>query len=270
MERAARRLPPSLIRRLGHWQFSGVVAQRLAARATRSIRSADVEIAHGEGAGLRFNAAGTNAGYALGTTEPLVQRMLAKHLDDGSVMYDLGASVGFFTVLAARMVGQSGHVYAFEPVLRNARALERNVEINGFRNVTVIPRAVSNRTGAARFETGLNPTAGRVVSAVEERESGNLTTVGVVALDDLLEQGSVLPPDFIKADIEGAEIEAVRGMQRTLERHRPIVLCEMHARNAEFTQIMGQLDYEVVPLEDFASVEEAPWGTHVVARPIAT
>src|ERR687893_362807 len=100
IDRILDRLPPGTLRRLGTWQFSGPLARRIVGWGSRWVRNRDRTIRHGVGAGLRFNTGDANPGYALGTTEPLIQEALASCLGPGDVFYDVGANVGFFTVLA--------------------------------------------------------------------------------------------------------------------------------------------------------------------------
>src|SRR5437868_2582656 len=90
-------LPPRLLRAVGAWQWTGPLARRLVGASSAWLRRQDVVISHGVAAGLRFNAAGANPGYALGTSEPLVQQEVARLVCAGDVVYDIGSNVGFFT-----------------------------------------------------------------------------------------------------------------------------------------------------------------------------
>ena len=145
------RLPPDLIRMFGRLEKALPMLSPVIRRVVRSVQTEDGVISHGPGAGLRFNPAGANPGYALGTTEPVMQGKVAELLAPGSVFYDIGANVGFFSVIAGRRVGKDGMVYAFEPVPANADALAHNIAINGFSNIELIRAAVSSTTGQAEF-----------------------------------------------------------------------------------------------------------------------
>ena len=101
----------------------------------------------GPGRGLHFDPGPSNADYASGDNELPVQQALVDHLRPGAVFYDVGANVGFLTVLGARLVGPHGAVYAFEPVASNALYVHRNAEANRFAQVQVLEKAVSNRNG---------------------------------------------------------------------------------------------------------------------------
>ncbi len=106
----------------------------------------DVAIRDGVGKGLRFKA-GYNLAYADGNNEWHVQEALAKYLRPGDVFYDIGANVGFLTVIGARLVGAGGHVIAFEPVPENAAAVRHNCALNGFGNVRIFEMAVADEVG---------------------------------------------------------------------------------------------------------------------------
>src|SRR5688572_30507212 len=90
----------------------------------------------GEAAGLKFSFP-QNLDFLRGSTERPVQRCLAAHLGPGDVFYDVGANVGFFSLLATKRVGPDGVVYALEPVAENASAVRRNARLNGLTNVSV-------------------------------------------------------------------------------------------------------------------------------------
>jgi FkbM family methyltransferase len=143
--------------------------------------------------------------------EPGVTRYLTRSVLPGQTALDLGAHVGYFTLLLARLVGPAGRVVSFEPDPDNFLLLEQNVRTNGYRNVSLEMSAVSDRSlRGTLFLSELNSGDHRLFG--EADRSG--IEVDVVALDDRLAdlQGVVR---WIKMDIQGAELHAVRGM-RTL------------------------------------------------------
>ncbi|MBI4541914.1 MAG: FkbM family methyltransferase [Gemmatimonadetes bacterium] len=262
-------LPAPWLRHIGAWQWSGPWARRVVQWSSRWMRRSVVVIRHGAGAGLVFDAGGANPGYALGTTEPLVQQALREHLRAGDVLYDIGANVGFFTVLGARLVGAGGAVYAFEPLAENANALRRNVELNGFRHVTVIEAAVSRASGEGSLVLADEPTWARLASGGAGGRSGRTVRVPLVAIDELIAQGRVSPPSLVKIDVEGVEVDVLRGMERTLRHHRPVVICELHYTNAEVGAFFRRHGYDTAVLEREGPIESAPADGHVVASPTA-
>src|SRR4051794_24190567 len=103
---------------------------RLARRRPRRIR-------RGPAAGLRIRLLDSNIGFVLGTSEYRVQQAISERLTRGSVFYDVGAYVGFYSLLASRCVGPSGHVVAFEPFPQARETLLSNLAENGVTNVEV-------------------------------------------------------------------------------------------------------------------------------------
>jgi hypothetical protein len=107
------------------------------------------EVAGGYGAGLKLIPMKGDREITLGAYEIPVQKALIENAQPGGVVYDVGANVGYFSLLAARRVGPEGRVYAFEPVARNAAAIERSARANGFHAVEVFEKAVGAADGAA-------------------------------------------------------------------------------------------------------------------------
>jgi FkbM family methyltransferase len=258
------RLPASLLRGVGAWQWTGPISRKFVVASSAWIRRQDVVIKHGVAAGLRFNAAGANAGYALGTTEPLVQEAVRAIIRPRDVVYDIGANVGFFTVLAARLVGPAGAVIAFEPLPETASAARRNADLNGFTHVTVLTIAAGKRGGVAKLELREESTWARLA---DQSTTGPTVDVEIVAIDDLVEAGTIRPPNVAKIDVEGAELDVIEGMRRTIAAHRPVILCEMHGKNAAFASLMESFGYTVRSLESNLPLAEARWDVHAVATP---
>src|SRR3712207_2733331 len=119
MQRFAGALPTRLIREVSRVQRQSDALRKAIDTASLPLRKRDMMIVQGVGRGLRFNAGGANLGYILGTSEPDLQDAFRRTIQVGMTVYDLGASVGFHSVLAARLVGESGFVYSFEPMSEN-------------------------------------------------------------------------------------------------------------------------------------------------------
>jgi FkbM family methyltransferase len=181
----------------------------------------------GVGSGLRFDPGSSNCLYASGNNELPVQQALASCLERDAVFYDIGANVGFFTVIAARLVGPGGSVYAFEPVPENAAYIQLNVDLNRFRNVTVVRKAVSSSPGQGQLWLAEYAGGGALTTAAVPPDATQLIDVDLVSIDDLVFQQKWRPPAVVKIDVEGAEIEVLQGMLRTLREIRPVVLYEI-------------------------------------------
>src|SRR5581483_1847479 len=97
--------------------------------------------------GTRWIVGASRNAYWLGTYERSKCKVFAAAIAEGDVVYDVGAHVGYYTLLASKLVGARGHVYAFEPLPANLEFLERHLKLNQITNVTVVPAAVSDATG---------------------------------------------------------------------------------------------------------------------------
>jgi FkbM family methyltransferase len=232
----------------------------------RSFQIADGVIAHGEGKGLRFNPSGENAGYALGTTEPGVQETLTRLLASGRTFYDVGANVGFFSLIAARRVGPSGRVYAFEPLPDNAEALIHNVELNALENVEVIQAAVSAHPGQALLAVTEESVQAHLAEIETQVPTMQTIEVEVTSIDAEVAAGKP-PPDVVKIDYEGAELAVIEGMRATLAEHRPALVCELHGTHAEVCDFFEPLDYRLGIVESVASIRTHVGPLHLIAEP---
>jgi FkbM family methyltransferase len=175
--------------------------------------------------GARWIAGSSNHGCWLGSYEHDKAQRFAASVRAGDVVYDIGAHVGYYTLLSARMAGSSGKVFAFEPLPRNARYLERHVELNEAKNVTIIEAAVTDETGTSSFVQSPTSLEGRI------SPEGGLT-VETVSLDDLLTSGRIAPPNVVKIDVEGAEALVLAGASAVLERYRPLLFLAIHGESA--------------------------------------
>ncbi len=158
-----------------------------------------------------------------GTWEPGVTGLFEGLLEPGMVAVDVGAHIGYFTLLAARRVGPTGRVYSFEPAPSNYDLLLRNIEINGYQNIIPIQKAVSNHVG----ETTLFLHADSVGHSLYRETPGknrSAIEVSTTTLDRFFEEEGWPHVHLVKMDIEGAEPTALEGMTRLMERNKTIRL----------------------------------------------
>ena len=159
---------------------------------------------------------------ASGAFERGTSRLIYSLLQCGDHFVDLGANVGYFTLLAAARIGPLGKVTSFEPARSVRSTLEHNITMNGFRQVTVIPVAASDRNGTSSFFEGPPDHTGiSSLRSLPEASSGY--TVETTTLDEVLPDNAVR---VIKIDIEGGETAAIKGMTNTLQRNRPAIILE--------------------------------------------
>jgi FkbM family methyltransferase len=260
-------IPLSVIQFASRNQWRVPALRRLFVWGASWVKDQDGVILHGAGQGLRFNAASSHSGFILGNHETEVQELLTRVLRPGMVCYDVGANVGFFATIAARLVGSSGKVLCFEPLPENARQIQYNARLNGFDNVLVRCEALGSSNRTEVFHTSIEPTWGMLatVGKLPEKVSGKIE-VDVRTLDSLY-AGGLPRPDVIKMDIEGAEADALKGARKTLSAHRPLLVIELHSTNAAVTTILEELDYDAAVLGSTIQVSDADWDANIVAVP---
>lgn len=165
------------------------------------------------------------AGLIRGNYEPEIEALYPKIIREGDVVVDIGAHVGVHALLAARLVGPRGRIYAFEPDPDNYRILQKNIAANGYTNITAANQAVSDRSGAGLlFRSGQGNdrhSMFRNPRSVLQQEG---TAVRTTTLDDFLEAEGWPAVRLVKMDIEGAEPLALSGMNRLLERSAELAM----------------------------------------------
>jgi FkbM family methyltransferase len=189
-----------------------------------------VRIQHGpcEGLWMRLNPR-TGQNVQKGIGEPQVQKALVDHLRPGMSFYDLGANIGFFSLMAARIVGPHGRVVSFEADPEIAGRLRENLARNQFAHTHVEQKAVWSESATvsfARVDPNTSPDRGLGHVSTDGSAPGTIT-VEAVSLDQYSD--SHPPPDFLKCDVEGAEVAVFQGATRLLSEKRPILLVEMHS-----------------------------------------
>jgi FkbM family methyltransferase len=148
-------------------------------------------------------------------------------LQPGDVFVDGGANVGLFTLVAARQVGPSGKVLAFEPAPWSLQALRRNLAVNSYPWVDVFPVALADRAGTTELVTFQGDAAGYSSFAPPTRAGGNLVSVTTGTLDALVSEGNRETLSLVKLDLEGAEYRALQGAQAILSVSAPDFLVEV-------------------------------------------
>ncbi len=203
----------------------------------------ELRILQGPLKGKRWVAGSSNHGCWLGSYEFDKQKELAAALRPGMTCYDVGANVGFYSLLFSELVGASGAVVAFEPVPRNCRFLRRHLAINKCHNVVVQELALGDWDGAARFDEGPGNSQGRL------SESG-IMDVTCARIDTLIANGAIAPPYLMKMDVEGAEAAVLKGGAEVLSRYKPTIFLATHGKQVhwECCRFLGELGYDLTPI----------------------
>ena len=218
-----------------------------------------VRVAAGPAAGLLLRGERRSLVWMSGSAERAVQEALLAHLRRGDTFVDAGASIGFFSLLGARIVGADGRVVAFEPQPAAAESIRENAELNGFGNITVVDAALSSHTGDALLEG-----VGEATARVTTQSTNGAVRVQCLTLDGFLAERH-LRPALVKIDVEGHETGVVDGMAETLASDRPALIVECHAAAAAIVDRLERAGYHVSVLGSSGSAEAAGHGSHLLA-----
>lgn len=183
----------------------------------------EVRILRGPLRGKKWIVGAASHACWTGSYEAERLRALADSIVPGATVYDIGANVGIYSLLASSLVGPSGTVYAFEPLARNLRYLRRHIALNQLQNCVVLELAVSNLEGTRRFS-----------AASWDYSMGRLSPKGEISVQSITLDSCIYgekglrPPDLVKIDVEGAELEVLQGGARVLTEFHPAVFVEIH------------------------------------------
>jgi FkbM family methyltransferase len=247
-------------------------------RLTQPVRRSAVPVLAGTGRGLRVRFGESTLIRVARTVEGRIEDAILQELAPGTVFYDIGANIGWYSLLAARVVGPTGHVVAFEPSLSNATLAQGNAAANGFQNVTVVCAALTDEDGWMTFLDKGN-LQGRIdkddfeaqaeFRAKRDQRIQHRTPVPVARLDSWLEQTGEPPPGVVKIDVEGAEVGVLKGMAETLRRSGPTLIIELHRTREPVADFLDAAGYEHAPIEFDGPTRAAPPLAHLLARPAA-
>jgi FkbM family methyltransferase len=165
--------------------------------------------------------------FIMGEFEPATSTVAKQLLRNGDMVVDVGANIGYFSLLFSRCVGTEGRVYSFEPVPKLASALLKNANLNQFEQITLSNLALSDHDGHACFYVGPEDNSG-LSSLRQPRGSSDTLDVKLERFDQIfnLDQDIAL----VKIDVEGAELAVLRGMNDYLRNKHPYILIEVTQR----------------------------------------
>lgn len=163
----------------------------------------------------------SGAKYILGTQEVYKTEAFIKNFKKGEILFDIGAHVGYFSAMAALINNGTGGVFAFEPRPMNAMFFRKHMKKNKFQNVSLFEAAVGDSEKTVKFDPGKGSATGHV-------STGGRMKVRQVSIDKMLKEGLLPVPDFIKIDVEGGEIEVLKGLTEIISNHHPKILVATH------------------------------------------
>ncbi len=179
-----------------------------------------VPIRKGPLAGKRWIiSSGSN--FLKGDFEPYKTAAFLESYKKGMVFFDIGAHIGHFSLLASDINAGEGQIFSFEPRPSNQRFFKKHMEINGAKDVTLFPFAVGQSNTKVRFNTHAGSATGHVAN------DGNIE-VELVHLDQWVAENKLPMPDYLKIDVEGGEIEVLKGCSEMISKYHPILLVATH------------------------------------------
>ncbi len=170
--------------------------------------------------------------------EALVADFVDVALAPGAVVMDIGGNIGAATLYLAAKVGAGGLVLAYEPDAANLEVFRRNLEVNGAPSqVQLVPKGLSDREGVLEFFAGGNYTSSLCQTnyIAGDRRKYHVVQIPVTTLDAEAARLGLTRLDFVKMDIEGAEVAALKGAQQTLTRFHPPLIVETHVVDGRST-----------------------------------
>jgi FkbM family methyltransferase len=181
-----------------------------------------VRIMSGPCRGMKWVSGAGVLGYWSGLYESQTQQLISQFLKPGMTVYDVGANVGFYTLLMSRATGLRGRVYAFEPMPGNTAVLLHHVHLNSLGNVTLVAAAVFSEETVRPFQEASSNAQG----FISDEASGALL-VPTVSLDQFIARGRPTP-DLVKMDIEGGETAALEGARELVKKRRTVWFISLH------------------------------------------
>lgn len=178
-----------------------------------------------------------------GTYELETQRAIDRLISSGFVCYDLGASIGYLSLLMARKTKQ---VYSFEPAPHAAEQLRKHAAANGLNNISIVSSPVSDSERIVEFALTDNAYGSSIVGSPSKWPTLKLTTITLDAF------ATTHPlPNFIKMDVEGEEGRVLQGARTILREKQPLICCELHSEEAarEVQEILTEYGYRITTLD---------------------
>lgn len=173
-----------------------------------------------------------------GTWESRVLNACLLAIKKGDVFFDIGANVGFMSIEVATRRQGSVEVIAFEPIPALARSILRSARINGANNVHVMSTMLGSTTGKAEL---FIPSHSIHASAIARESSAYAVTCPMTTVDELVRDGTLPPPNVIKIDVEGGELEVFRGASEVISTHAPTIIFEADVNMERFAYSLRDL-----------------------------
>lgn len=234
----------------GKWRVTGFIFERW---LLRSRKQQVIKLARGMRINCKLWDEVQNAIWWNGPNyERKESKFIRRYLQPGMVFFDVGSNVGYYTLLAAPIVGKYGKVHAFEPVSEQHADLRANLERNQLQNVVPERLIITDRAGTMEINLGSEDNAGTASVDLVYRENRPTERVDCTTLDSYLHDRGVKQLDVLKIDVEGHEPFVLRGMTETLRKLRPLLLVEVRGDMLEDVGSSREALFEQIAVHDYA------------------
>lgn len=192
--------------------------------------------------------------YSKGIYEQETTCFISSKIKPGMTILDIGADIGYYTILFAKHAGSKGQVYAFEPIPRAKQYLDKNILMNRFDNVKTFGFALFDKSGKVCLEEPLTKSK---INPSKKKLSGNDIQVEMKIFDEWKLKEKINNVDLVKLDVEGAELNILRGMKDTLQSQHPKILIEVHPQQlksfgfspSDIVKFFSELNYHIEPVD---------------------
>ncbi len=273
---SARWLPLSVKRKLYAYQpVARLIRTGLNKAAPQGLSYIEVASGFLSGVKLCLNLQ-SEKDYWLGTYEVELQQAIQDLVKPGMVAYDVGANIGYISMMFARQVTPTGLVFAFEALPDNQERFHLNLEASGFSDhIRLVKAAVIDKSGAVEFQIGPSGGMGKAVGSAGRHEYSypHRINVSAISLDDFVYQQENPAPQVVKMDIEGGEVLALPGMQQILIKAKPVLMLELHGPEAASLawEILGKSGYRICQMQPsypmVGSLDKLDWKSYLIAFP---
>lgn len=188
--------------------------------------------------------------------EPYLTSLFKKYVKKNNIVFDLGAHIGYHTLIAAKLVGGGGKVFAFEPNKYFFNLLVKNAQINSLQNIIAVNKAILNKSGDYYLSLAKGSDLEYILT--KQKISEQAIRLRTISLDDYFGRKSI-KINIIKMDIEGSEIKALIGMKKLLSRQKKLILFiefwpkglkRMGNNSLEFINLLKNLGFQINEIDE--------------------
>jgi len=212
-------------------------------------------IKKGLGSGLIWTHKVSDLRYLLGEYEPALSAWLKQKMEEGKSFIDIGANAGYFSLLAAKYkIEKSQQIFAVEPMQANIDLIKKHVNWNNYSEINIIPVAIADTERMVEFSASENLAANTYSETSTLHKNSPKISIEAKSLDNII-NGLKIENFVIKIDVEGAELDVLKGGKKTLEAHKPELILathECHVKGVEqdCLDFLHAIGYTCVPIED--------------------